>query len=239
MSTPELQLRTLFVLNAAGRILSTREPGGEKGPLLFLARSGASCAWAIRADVPEPVAQRLEVVARREPPAADLHAPPVGAQQLVALLGDRLDASCNRSAKSRGSDGPAFVFPDAMIVPEGNDDIVRIEDEALVARHFRGWVPGEIAAGRAPVLGVMRDGHAVSICYSARLSDEAAEAGLDTAPGFRGRGLGPRVAAAWARAIRASGRVALYSTFWSNAASLAVAKKLGLEAYASEWSLHG
>ncbi|MXZ22396.1 MAG: GNAT family N-acetyltransferase, partial [Caldilineaceae bacterium SB0665_bin_25] len=33
------------------------------------------------------------------------------------------------------------------------------------------------------------------------------------------------------------GRVPLYSTSWENGASLAVARKLGLVAYASGWSL--
>ena len=54
---------------------------------------------------------------------------------------------------------------------------------------------------------------------------------------YRGRGYGPRVTVAWAEAIWASGRVPLYSTSWDNKASLAVARKLGLAAYASGWSL--
>jgi hypothetical protein len=77
----------------------------------------------------------------------------------------------------------------------------------------------------------------VSVCFCARQSAAAAEAGLETAERFRGRGLGPRVTAAWALAIRASGRLPLYSTSWSNEASLAVARKLRLEACASDWSL--
>jgi len=37
--------------------------------------------------------------------------------------------------------------------------------------------------------------------------------------------------------MRASGRSPLYSTSWTNTASLAVADKLGLVAYASDWSI--
>ena len=80
-------------------------------------------------------------------------------------------------------------------------------------------------------------GYPVSICFCARRSGEAAEAGLDTAEGYRGRGYGPRVTALWATAIRRSGLVPLYSTSWSNQASLAVARKLGLVAYASSSGL--
>ena len=39
--------------------------------------------------------------------------------------------------------------------------------------------------------------------------------------------------------MRASGRTPLYSTAWSNAASLAVARKLGLIPYAATWNLSG
>ena len=80
-------------------------------------------------------------------------------------------------------------------------------------------------------------GTRVSVCFCARRSDAAAEAGLETAAKFRGRGLGPQVAATWALAVRASGRIPLYSASWANAASLSVARKLGLVAYASGWSL--
>ena len=68
-------------------------------------------------------------------------------------------------------------------------------------------------------------------------SAAAAEAGVETAARFRGRGLAPQVTAAWALAIRASNRLPLYSTSWSNEPSLAVARKLGLKPCASDWSL--
>jgi predicted GNAT family acetyltransferase len=115
--------------------------------------------------------------------------------------------------------------------------IVRIDDERALQRNFRGWQLGEIGAGRAPVMAVIEEGYPVSICFCARSSDNAAAAGLATAEGFRGRGFGVRVTAAWALEIRASGRVPLYSAAWTNAASLAVTRKLGLTPYASFWSV--
>ena len=102
--------------------------------------------------------------------------------------------------------GPAFEFPDAVAQPAG---IVVVEDEQLLQRNFRGWVAGEIAAGRAPVMAVFKDEYPVSICFCARSSDRAAEAGVETAEAFRGCGLAPRVTAAWSLAIRASGRIPL------------------------------
>jgi predicted GNAT family acetyltransferase len=114
---------------------------------------------------------------------------------------------------------------------------VALQDERLLARHFRGWQPGELAAGRAPAFAVLEGGVAVSICFSARLSEAAAEAGVETAAAQRGRGLAARVTAAWARKIRDAGRTPLYSTSWANGASLGVARQLGLIAYASRWSV--
>lgn len=227
MSTPELHLRTSFVLDQRGRIVSTREPAAQRGPLFTIARGATRCAWAIRSDVPDGLAHELARLAREEPPAPNLREPPVHALRYQSLLGDRL-----RGAPPSG--GPAFTFPETL--PRAGEVVV-VEDEGRLERHFRGWIPGEIGAGRAPVLAVVAEGVPVSICFCARSSEIAAEAGLETATPFRGRGLGPRVAAAWAEAIRASGRLPLYSTAWSNDASLAVARKLRLEAYASSWSL--
>jgi len=85
-------------------------------------------------------------------------------------------------------------------------------------------------------MAIVENGYPVSVCFSARGSSIAAEAGVETAVGFRGRGFGPRVTAAWASAVRAAGRVPLYSTDWSNESSLVLARKLGLEAYAADWS---
>jgi hypothetical protein len=233
MSTPGLHLRTAFVLDREGRIVSTREPGPQRGPLFTVVRGVGHCAWAVRGGLPPDLVAGLERLAREEPAAADPCGPPVHASRYLALLRSHL-ARGGEAAGLCETGGPAFTFPEAVSRPAG---VVVVEDESLLQRHFRGWIPGEIAAGRAPVLAVVAEGYPVSVCFCARLSDEAAEAGLETAPAFRGRGLAPRVTAAWASAIRATGRVPLYSTAWTNRASLAVARKLGLLAYASTWSV--
>jgi hypothetical protein len=234
MSTPELHLKTAFILNGEGRITSTREPGASRGPLFSLVRSSTCCAWAIRADVPKDLASELDRLAREEPPALDLSVAPVNADRYLSLVGDRIRSGHEAVAKTRQSDGPNFTFPDGMARVS---DVVVVEDERLLEANFRGWVPGEIAAGRSPVLAVVQEGHPVSVCFCARRSDVAAEAGLETAEAFRGRGLAQRVTTAWALAIRATGRVPLYSTSWTNDGSLAVARRLGLVAYANHWSI--
>lgn len=187
----------------------------------MLIRGRTSCAWAVRADVPQGIAEELEGLARAEPPVADFRGVPVHAEQYRTLAGGEVYA------------GPAFTFPKTVEQP---DATAHVNALPLLARHFSGWTVTEIPE-RSPIVAVVVDGHAVSVCFCARRSERAAEAGLETAEAFRGRGFGPQVTAAWALAVRASGRVPLYSTSWENGASLAVARKLGLVAYACGWSL--
>lgn len=219
--TPELQLHTLFILNDHGQIVSTREHGRRPGPRFALVRDASGCAWATRVGVVDTVAAQLNELAKKEPPAPDPRSEPIHATQYVSLLGGRVIS------------GPAFTFPD--LIPH-RGDVVPVESVSQLQRHFRGWSADELPEC-VPIVAVMEKGHAVSVCFSARRSRLAAEAGVETAPTFRGQGLAARVTAAWARAVRATGRIPLYSTSWDNPASLAVARKLALTACGSDWSL--
>lgn len=234
MSTLDQHLRTAYILNDEGRIMSTREPGANRGPLFSLVRGATSCAWAVRADLPNDLAGELDRLAREEPPAPDLRDAPVHADRYLSLIGSHFGSGHEAAVETHQSSGPAFTFPDALARAT---DVAVVEDERLLEHNFLGWIPGEIAAGRSPVLAIVEGEYPVSVCFCARRSDAAAEAGLETAEAFRGRGFGPRVTAAWALAIRATGRVPLYSTAWTNDASLSVARKLGLVAFASIWNL--
>ena len=219
--TPELQLHTLFVLDERGCIVSTREPSPTPGPRFVLIRGATQCAWATRADMDDELAGKVHVLAGDEPPTRDFQREPVYATRYIALLGGRTEA------------GPAFTFPAGIAQPK---DIVSIDELSLLERHFRGWTADEIPE-RSPIMAIMKDGAAISVCFCARRSATAAEAGVETAERFRGRGFGARVTAAWARAIEATGRVPIYSTSWTNSASLALARKLSLDLCASDWSL--
>ena len=232
MSTPDLHLNTCFVLNDSGRIVSTREPQATRGPLFVLVRGLSSCVWGVRADVPDSVAVELDRVARDESPATDFRYAPVHAERYISLLRDRIQQL--DEAKIKESDGPAFEFPDSLVAP---GDVIAIDDERLLEPNFRGWVPGEIQAGCSPLLAIVQDSRPVSICFCARRSEVAAEAGVETVETYRGRGHATRVTSAWALAVRTTGRIPLYSTSWTNHASLAVARKLNLRTYASSWSL--
>ncbi len=221
MSTPDLHLKTMYLLDGDGRIVGTREPEPRPGPLFTLIRGKACSAWAVRADLPPDIASELEKLAREEPPVSDLQQPPAYAERYASLV--------NGVVESR----QAFIFPEYLPQTGGT---VFIEDISQLTEHFLGWNEVEIA-GLKPVVGVVEDGSAVSVCFCARRTEEAAEAGLETAIAFRGRGLAQQVTTAWAWAIRASGRIPLYSASLSNHASLAVARKLRLTPDAHKWSI--
>lgn len=191
-ATPQLQLETLFVLSDRGRILCTRQPQPSPGPAFMLIRGSTSVVWAVRDDVADGVADELDEQARQEPASPEWERPPVHAQRYQAML------------RGRVKSGPAFDFPESVASPEG---VVVVHDEALLQRHFPGWVAGKIEAGASPVQAVLVDGYAVSVCFCARRAMVAAEAGLDTAPAFRGRGYAARVTSAWATAVRGTGRM--------------------------------
>ena len=68
--------------------------------------------------------------------------------------------------------------------------------------------------------------------------------GSEGDPGFaharerhRGARYAPRIVAVWARAVRALGAEPFYRTDWQNAASRAVARKLGLFPYGTDLSI--
>ena len=177
----------------------------------------------MHASVADEIAAELERLAAEEPGVSDEDPAraPRHAERYLELLGGAVES------------GPEFVFPAELPAVTGVSEVTGVD---ALQRHFRGWYAEEIPT-RTPIVAVLEDGAAVSACFCARRSEEAAAAGLETAVGFRGRGLAVRVTAAWAAAVRASGRTPLYGTDWTNAASRAVARKLGLVRYASHWSV--
>ena len=136
--TPDLQLRTMFILDRHGRISSTREPQATAGPIFTLIRSASTSAWAIRADRPTELAGKLYCLAREEPPILDPRESPVNADQYLSLCGGKVDC------------GPAFSFPDEIGQPT---DVAIVNELKLLQRNFRGWVASEIP-GRSPIYAV-------------------------------------------------------------------------------------
>jgi RimJ/RimL family protein N-acetyltransferase len=228
----EMQTAALFNYDDAGRITGTNdgEPPGV-APRLFLGRTRDGNIWRLRNDLPNALAAELASVLETEPTATDLRRPPATLARLRQYLS-------KEGSEESIYTGPAYQFPPEL--PESPE--ARIIDRSnieLVKEHFPGhypWLVEEFNI-RQPIAAIVRDAVAVSICFSARMTSEAAEAGVDTAPDFRGLGFAPQIVSAWAEGVRRLSRVPLYSTSWDNAASQRVASKLGLIMYGADMSL--
>jgi hypothetical protein len=175
----------------------------------------------VHEEVAKDVADQIDLLAGSEPPLHEFQEAPRHERSYLSLLGGTIES------------GPAFTF--SKLRP-ADSDIVSVESVDQLTRHFRGWGAEDLPAC-APIIAIFDGAAAVSVCFCARRSAVAAEAGLETAERFRGRGFGPRVTAAWASVIQASGLVPIYSTSWKNTSSLSVARKLGLDARAVDWNV--
>lgn len=226
-----LQTEALFTHDPDGGIRRVNEPDGDPAPRLFLGRTRLGNIWHLRYDVPEPLAGELERLLRAEPVVDDLRTPPTGLDAMRDLL-------AQHAPPDDVWGGPAYFFPDNLPAPS---DIVCIDRQTRdLVRPFMsspGDVDMERLEARWPCIVRLVDGVPVAICMSARLTERAAEAGVDTLAAYRGRGHAVAVVAGWAAMVRASGRVPLYSTAWDNYASQGVARRLGLELYATDHSI--
>ena len=230
----QIHVSALYRHDERSRLLAVNEPGPPRPddplpPRLYVGRTRDGLIWRFRHDLPASLVAELEPMLAAEPVAAD-HSRPLQCLEAV-------QAMLARNAPLSGMwSGPAWRFPDEISVPKHtvipvtpvNDELVRLLSPVLVADDVP-W--------RLPCLALLDDGHLASVCFSARNTPIAAEAGVDTRQGFRGRGYAPAVVAAWARAVRQEGRIPLYSTSWDNLASRSVARKLGLVLYGADLSI--
>jgi GNAT acetyltransferase len=226
----EIQADTLYTRDPSGCIHRVREPYGGPAPRFFFGRTQQGNIWRFRYDLPERVRDSLERLASDEPVIQDLRAAPQNLAAFVTALGDD-------PANPHPDSGPAYRFPD-VVAPAANATRVAPANVHLIEEMGPDWASfGVELPEREPCWAVVQDGRVVSVCFSARLGDDAAEAGVETLAPYRGRGLACSVVSAWARAVQAMGLIPLYSTSWDNVASQGVARKLGLIQYGVDLSL--
>ena len=221
----ELQVNTLFQCDGYDRLMSVNEPGNKQAPRFFLGRTAAGNLLRLRHDLPRDLAKELESLAAREPIPYDLKDPP--REQFPIMHALRRHGSVVEDYR-----GPAYVFPTPIPRVDG---VVKLTPQYASRLHPSLVTLAPQLIHTQPCLAVVEAGRAVSVCYSARTGPRGAEAGVETAPEYRGRGHALRATAAWARTVQQQGLLALYSTTWENAASLAIAKRLGLRLYGEDW----
>ncbi len=235
----ELHLRCLYHHDGNDRIVRTRQPNGWPSPLFHLGRTSLGNLWRFRDDLEPAAIRELARLAGKEGPLPEGHPPPERMEAIRSVLRSVAELVVEWR-------GPAFRFPSEIQAANpgpGPLEVVAVtaENQTLLEEPFADTIP-ELAE-RQPCIAAVEGGRAVSMCYAARPLEvkgcepcRVAEAGVETLPVYRGRGLGPRVVSAWGRAVREQGGEPVYSTSWDNKASCAVARKLGLVFYGEDLS---
>ena len=229
MDLLEQHASVLFDLDGVGDLLVINEPDGGPAPRVFLARGRESARLWVRAGMPRRTAQAARGWVGQLAPWDGQPSPASDHAGLRSLLADDGPLTVE-------SAGPAYLFDEAVVPPAiAEAELIDRQSANLLDRHFP--YTRSVLAARTPVLVVVRDGAAVSACFTARRRGVACEAGVATEDAYRGQGLGTAVVAAWRDAVRASGGTPLYSTSWDNLASRGVAARLRLIPYAETLSL--
>ncbi len=232
----EQHVDALYTHDGAGRIVRVRAHNGPAAPRLYLGRTDGAIVWRCRSDVDDALCRSLSACADDD--AIDLAAE--AASEGRAVDRERYIGLLNRAAPvTKVWGGPAFRFPSALTdaawpTDLGNASLVGDDNVEVLRPLLSAWVPDVHLT--APLMALVVDGQAVAVCGSVRITPHVHEAGVDTAPAFRGRGYAPRIVVAWAHAVRALGVEPLYSTAWENTASRAVARKVGLILYGTDLS---
>ena len=219
-----LHVEALFTHDARGDLLLVNDVGGGPAPRFFLGRTVDGAVQRYRSDVSDELRRALAAASVIDARGADGFDTPLSALPYEAIL-------ARDAVVARTWIGPAFCFPPDL--PSSDNTVLVTEANAhLLPPHLADWTPD--VQLHPPMFARIVNGHAAAVCCSVRITDEADEAGVETAPPYRGRGYAAQVVAAWARAVRDMGRAPLYSTSWQNEASRAVARKLGLIQFGSD-----
>ena len=209
----EIHARVLFKHNGMGRITEVNEPPFDPAPLLYMGITNEGNVIRYRDDIDESTISSLDSAIGTD-----------AGNRIVEIL-----AELNTLKHvSKIWFGPAYMIPN---VKDSGDLAVRVtqSNRYLLKAHFP-YLFEELEI-KEPVVALVADDAAVSICHSARTFNDAAEAGVYTVEAFRGRGFGPQVVKAWAKCLQSKGMLPLYSTNCCNFESQAVAGKLGLIRY--------
>jgi hypothetical protein len=224
-----IHIDTLYRCDHDGRLRYVNEPGDPTAPRFYMGRTLAGNLWRFRHDLPIDLVAQLEQLCQAEPITDDYTKLPQNYAAIKALLA----ASTAEEEEYRG---PAYWIP-KTVQPSSNAVLVDETNVALMQAHFPWLAPLDPYYQMGPVAAVIDQGQGVAVCFCSRRPDQATEAGVETATAYRGRGYATAAVATWAAAVHRAGCQPLYSTSWSNFASQAIARKLGMVCYGEDWSL--
>jgi hypothetical protein len=230
----DLHRRTAFTLDGRGRMVYESAPDRSRSKRFFVAGCRDGNVGIVRDDVPDAVADEIEMLLAEEQPLSHPQATPRYLQEYVDLLNGAPDL------------GLLWVFPGpldfgehAHLVWSGSDEgeellrcFGQVVPAGLAELGFHGpdnlWEPWCVA---------LIDGEVASVAETVRSGPGGAEVGVDTDPGFRGRGLAAAVTAGWSRHAHLADRTLFYSTGRENKSSRRVTERLGLRFVGSTFAV--
>jgi hypothetical protein len=221
--------------------LALDQHGRERGvDGLTIASSDEGQELWIGAEVPDDVASDLTEAFQTAAREGDPAEPPVALERCRRILG-RSGPVHLTALRSYVFVGDARFASGASIARSGDP---RAADDERVLRGANpgNWHPiewNELLDGRLGPWAMALDGAVViSICHTPRrVTKRAAECGVWTRPGFRGRGHAAATTSEWAALLRAPGRSLFYSAGAANLSSQRVASRLVLEQIGWIWHL--
>ena len=218
----DVHLDLLYERDEAGLLLRSRDPE-VRAPLLHLVRTTEGNRWRLAAALSDEQRRVIEDALIAEPVLRDL-SEMEGRAPILAGVRQMLGRELGQGEEGRG---PAFWFGESPRIADGSSEIVEGGPGVRTVPELA-WVSSATPAMQP--LSVVRNssGEVVAVCHSARSTPMAAEAGVETAQEYRGRGFAGAAVLGWAAAVQAEGRLPVYSTRWVNQASRSVARKLGL-----------
>lgn len=216
-----IQAEVLYVHDHAGRLTTINESVNQPAPRFFWGQTKMGRVLRFRNDVPAFIVHEIQQL-------MELDDTNVKIANVIHALEKHKEISSIWM-------GPAYAFneivtnpTDAILVTADNKDCLRGGFSSLLSE----------LESREPCFMVVENNAAVSVCFSARSTDKAAEAGVETLKDYRGKGYAMRVTSSWSQAVRQSQRIPLYSTSWDNYASQSIANRLNLYLYGTDLSIY-
>ena len=190
--------------------------------------------WAFCAQLPDEVCHELERVAKLED--FDPDSSPRHTEQYLSLL-----STIDSGTKRELYDSLTYWFPaagrerlekDCRQIDSGNQSLLEEYFE-----HMLGY-QGKVIGYDQPVVALIVDGVAVSVCSSARSNEEAHECYVLTAFEYRQKGYATSVVKSWANTLKSKGLIPLYNTSIGNEPAQTVALKAGFSLYGRALRIH-
>jgi len=218
-----------FVHDDNGRIVSINRWYGGVAPQFFLGRTNMGNIWRFRHDIPLELELELTRYCTEEPFTTDSEIEPIHREKYEKLF-------AKHSGTISVREGISYICGNDFYLP--NSTTVNIDETTahLLEGYMNDWLPD--VAHTHPFIAIVKDGQAVCVCGSARISDDAHHAGVETVPEYRRKGYAAQAVSAWASAVRDLGANPLYAHSLDNIASQNVARRLGMEIIGTDYFIN-